>query len=179
MKKVIALALLFAISLLICGCDTMNMKLEYVDQDFIIMDSLNETKTYSYTEITKDLESGLTDKFIKKYGVEKYKSVTEGSNYTIIKSSEGVVLITFDADRKNAGSELISFSSETIEGALDNVKIGDQLSTVMEIDPLGNYDFMYASWSNYPRISYHYVGDFGYSIVYDNTTVIEISKITL
>ena len=179
MKKVIALVILATISLLICGCDTMNMQLEYVDQDFIIMDHLNKTKTYSYTEITKDLESGLTDKFIKKYGVEKYKSVTEGSNYTIIESSEGVVLITFDADRKNASSKLITFSSDTIEGALDNVKIGDQLSTVMEIDPLGNYDFMYAGWSDYPRISYHYVGDFSYSIVYDNTTVIKISKITL
>lgn len=179
MKKVIALVLLFAISLLICGCDTMNMKLEYVDQDFIIIDHLNDTKTYSYTEIMKDLKGGLTDRFIRKYNVEKYKSVIEGINYTIINSSEGGVLITFDADRKNARSELISFSSDTIEGALDNVKLGDQLSDVMEIDPLGNYNFIYASWLNYPRISYHYVGDSRYSIVYDNTTVIKISKITL
>lgn len=179
MKKVITLALLLAISLLICGCDTMNMKLEYVDQDFIIIDHLNDTKTYSYTEVTKDLESGFTDKFIRKYNVEKYKSVAEGINYTIINTSEGFVLVTYSTDRKTANSELISFSSNTIEGALDNIELGDQLSDVMEIDPRGNYNFIYASWSNYPRISYHYVGNSRYSIVYDNTTVTKISKITL
>ena len=100
--------------------------------------------------------------------------------YTVIKTSDSIYWVAFNADGSFAKNELIEFSSVDAQKSLEKVKAGDSLESVMRADDQGNYNFIYANWSEYPQISYHFFENGNcYMICYKNRIVTDIYSFTI
>lgn len=87
------------------------------------------------------------------------------SYYAVYKVSDSEWdLVYFDSERIFEGVSIIRISDGVTKKDFDGIGSGSNINDVKAIDPHGNYDFMFASWSGYPRYSYHYTED-GYKIV--------------
>ena len=86
----------------------------------------------------------------------------------------------FNPDESVSCAWIKSLSPNSEE--FDQFSVGDSFKKVMEFDPNGDYPFLYASWSGYPKISYHYTAD-EFLIVIQCTTdgkqIVEITKAPL
>ena len=57
------------------------------------------------------------------------------------------------------------------------IPIGVSVKQVQKIDPDGDYDFMFTSWSGYPQTSHHYTSD-GYAFSIDYNDAYEVVGIS-
>ena len=83
----------------------------------------------------------------------------------------------FDADERVQFAWIKSLSPNSAE--FDQLSAGDAFEKVRELDPDGDYPFLFASWSGYPKISYHYTADECLVVIHytaDGKTVEEITK---
>jgi len=131
-----------------------------------------------------EMKSFLSDQknaksFFDYFGVEYYKQVDD-YYYTILKTTKGLVLLSFDADRILTPIRMITFSSSENEASISAVKPGSSLQEVMRCDPDGQYDFLYASWSDFPTFSIHFFEDGNaFYFQYDDDIVVAIVPFTI
>lgn len=100
-----------------------------------------------------------------------------GENYLVLyRTTNGWLRLTFDSSQQYIGKEILRVSTATSK-SLSKIEIGMSVEVVQEIDPEGNYSFMYASWSGFPAISYHYTTD-GYQFFVHYNDFWQVDKIT-
>lgn len=78
-------------------------------------------------------------------------------------TDNGWVLVDFGLDEKCSGFQRISVSEKAYLQDFENIAIGTSVFEITKLDPDADYDFLYASWTEYPKVSYHYTAD-GYRV---------------
>ena len=128
--------------------------MELVDQNTILYKKCE--KEYSYKTIEKLINKRLN---MMELGccleIEHYKYSNE-SYYIVIKSDGGFIIIWFDAKMCYLSTSNILFSDDIYYASISSINVGDDLADVSVADKTGQFDFLYHSWSLYPKISYHY-----------------------
>ena len=89
---------------------------------------------------------------------------------------EMVAVLAFDANGKMIMGS--TYVTNTLKEDFEKVSIGDSLDDVREIDPCGEYLFLFTGRNDSPKLSSHYTKD-GYLIIieYDDNNII-INKTT-
>lgn len=176
MKKFL-LFLIFIIVIL-ASCDKGRNVVRLADQSTIMYTKIDTV--YDHEEVLTALGQN-EDMFVffDKFNIKQYKSISN-TNYTVLKTSNGLHLVLFDCNGKHSTINDIKFSTSENEKNLNVLKIGMTLNDVKVADPEGNYDFLLHSWQEYPQISYHFFenGD-AYCIQYLNHKISEIIFFTL
>ena len=75
---------------------------------------------------------------------------------TLYHTGKGWVVVKLGADKAQespAASDAAGAEEQKLIG------VGTSLDEIMTLDPDANYDFLYASWTEYPKISYHHTAD--------------------
>ena len=168
----IVLVYLFSFLFLFGGCSGREDRLiNWMQKENITMTKMI-TKTYSDTEIEEIVKfEGSLKKLNSAYEIE-YIRDNNGIGYKIYYWGESVVgFIGYDYFGKNPTATTFSISSSKSE--FDALIIGvDTLDSVREIDPEGNYIFLYTG-VRIPSVSGHFTSD-GYDIdiSYDDNNVI-------
>ncbi len=86
----------------------------------------------------------------------------------------------FDADDRVQFAWIKSLSPNSAE--FDQLSAGDAFEKVRELDPEGNYPFLFAGSSDFPKISSHYTADELLILIHytaDGKSIDEITKWTL
>ena len=92
----------------------------------------------------------------------------------IIPTDEGRVLVAFDETRAYRSARSINVNTNTQPSEIEKLSIGVSISEVKNIHPEGDYSFLLASWSEYPKISYHFFKDGeGYCLIYDEDNYVK------
>lgn len=155
--------------LFLCGCDRGESDM-YTKIDSKQCSLHYLTEVHNYQDVVCAVECKPTIDLLNK--TIKIDCVKEQENgYTVLlNTTEGYVLLWFDADEVYAYMKVIYFSDSQLETQLKNINIGTHLSTVQNIDPKGEYTFLYASSTQQSNVSYHYFknGTY-YKIFYDNS----------
>lgn len=157
------------------GCSSKNINdegIRIVEQDAVQYKetSLNDEELFN-TLLSKEptmlqMQQSLEDISFKQLGV---------MYYTIVKTSQNLYLVWFDETEKYCFYRIIVFSDIESKTKIDRINKGDELDSVMQADPQGGYDFLYASWSGFPQISYHFFEDgSAYEILYEDGIVSRI-----
>ena len=117
--------------------------------------------------------------FCKKTNISQYKSIN-GFRYVILKTNKGIFLILFDLDDRYTTMKQVTFSPDINRDRIASLNVGASLSSVQEADPNGQFDFLWHSWKNYPKVSYHYFesGEC-FVIKYEENVIIDIFYLTL
>lgn len=173
MKKV---AILFILALL-CGCNGVSSKLvPCSDTDLTCAELVTETVLFSdlehATKTKKSIES--LNKLMPVQCLRK-----QGTSYqAVYRTDAGWALVSFDSERLFQGISEVQISGTLEASDFEIIKIGTKVAEVKELDPSGDYTFMYASWSNYPQCSYHYTRD-GYEIAIFYDSSFSVSEILI
>lgn len=95
----------------------------------------------------------------------------------VMKTDQGWHQVFFNQDGTFAESVKMGELKSVLKDDLLKIPFGMPVKQVQEIDPDGNYNFMFSSWSGYPKRSYHYTSDgYVFSIYYNDAfEVIDIS----
>ncbi len=155
MKKLKRILFLFLVLVVFNSCAGYQKKeLTAVDQTVILYSQ--QKKTVSFKKIQEEAKKAwsLTE-FCREYQLYSYKTLANGT-YIVLNTTEGYVVVWFDSEGNNPRVQNISFSSAENYNALSNIQLGMPLDSVKKADPTGQYDFLLASWSEYPKISYHF-----------------------
>ena len=164
--------------LLQSACSKEQKNMNKVNQDIIIYTKTE--KVYDHNKIASAINRGesMFD-YLESLNIENYKAL-KNCCYTVLQTTNGLQLLMFDSDGMHGIIQPVTFSSITNKKFVENLKVGTPLKNVMEVDPDGNYDFLYHSWTAYPQISYHYFEDGNcYSIEYVNGVISNIVLFTI
>ena len=131
--------------------------MEEVGQDTIIFHQIDTVHEYEDLSQLIENRANMND-MCKALNISQYKQV-DNEYYIIVKTTEKSFRICFDSEGEYMFTITINFSPIANKEALSNLKEGARLEDVMEADPEGDYPFLYASWTLYPRYSYHYFED--------------------
>lgn len=155
MKKLThSIIILLFICLLLSSCVERGHNMELVDQNTILYKECE--KKYSHERIEKLVDKRLDLKELGRcLGIEHYKYSNE-NYYIVVKSDGGFIIIWFDANMCYLSTSNILFSDDIYYDSISLINIGDDLADVSVADKTGQFDFLYHSWSMYPKISYHY-----------------------
>ena len=100
--------------------------------------------------------------------------------YTVVRTPKHLYLVWFDEAGKYSFNREIVFSDIESKTKIESIKKGDDLDSVMQADKCGEYDFLFASWSGFPQISYHFFEDgSAYEIHYKDSVVSEVYVFTI
>ena len=100
--------------------------------------------------------------------------------YTVVRTPKHLYLVWFDEAGKYSFNREIVFSDIESKTKIERIKKGDDLDSVMQADKCGEYDFLFASWSGFPQISYHFFEDgSAYEIHYKDSVVSEVYVFTI
>lgn len=139
------------------------------------MDYIKQTISYNaLSELLKskptleELNANISLEFVRKL---------DTSYRAVMKTEQGWVQAFFNQDGTFAESVKMGKLKSVLKDDLLKIPFGMPVKQVQEIDPDGDYNFMYASWSGYPKKSYHYTSDgYVFSIYYDDAyEVMDIS----
>ena len=166
MKRRFKIVFIFCVILcLISGCRTSKedaQTLHFVDEKENCMDIVKQSVSHKILMNAVDEKLSLKD-MSKKIPLEFIREID--NNYrSIVKTEQGWVLLFFDSDGTFLRIQELGALNSTSKDDFLEVTVGMSVYDIQEIDPKGNYNFMYASWSEYPRMSFHYTSD-GYEII--------------
>ncbi len=119
-----------------------------------------------------------TQTILSRLKVAQYKSLGNNafgasSCYTVVQGSDALCILWFDMDYCYTVRQ-IRYSKQYIEPEISAIKCGTPWLDVKEMDPEGDYDYMYASWSEAAKLSFHYFeSGNGYIITYDSEREVE------
>ena len=163
--------------MLLSGCSKKTEDDTVVDQNTIIYKDAVEYDSAKVASILAEkpsipqLQEQLEHISFKEYGV---------LYYTVVKTPDRLLLVTFYSDGSFMGTRKIVFSNPTSKKALEQIEIGDPINSVMRADEEGDYSFIYASYSEFPQVSFHFFEDgHCYEIHYKNGTVTDIYTFTI
>ncbi len=128
--------------------------LKLAEQDYILYDK--EEKIHNDSEVRRAIEKGLTlYDFAAKFDIGYYKKYKQLS-YVVLQTEKRRVAVFFLESGQYDHTHDISFSKDENEEGIENLQPGVNLKEVLAKDPDGRFNFMFASWSGYPKVSYHY-----------------------
>ena len=122
-----------------------------------------------------DLEEQYAVKYIDAFHI--YDEDGEWLKTVVLFGETKYLYFCFNADAGVRSAWIKSLSPDSAE--FDRLSAGDAFEKVRELDPDGDYPFLFASWSGYPKISYHYTADECLVVIHytaDGETVEEITK---
>ena len=153
---------------------TDNVGMIEVDQQTILYTQIDSV--FDHNKVTEDLQKMKMLEFCKTYQIKNYKSIQD-TKYIVMKTTEGLLWISFDERGSYTYVVRIIFSDESSQENLENVAIGSTAETIREIDPDGQHPYSYHNWSGFPAVSFHFYenGD-SYAVFYKENTVIDIIK---
>ncbi len=171
-KRIFAMVSLLVLCSLLITYGEREYSMELVDQNIILFKQCKNT--YSYKEIKKLASQKLSlMEFGGSLGVQNYK-YNNGNYYIVIKTDEGFFILWFDSEKCYLSTDHIIFSDCSYYHSITSIKIGDDLDTVRTADKTGQFNFLYHSWSLYPKISYHYFKNGKcFVIMYDERNIVE------
>lgn len=172
MKKyvyfVLAMLLLTAIVIVVSnhGKDDPHMIIR--DSKFNSVEEVKDVISYSALASMLDYKPSLRT-LHEKFNLESIK--LEDERYIVtIQTDKNWMRIYFDSEMNYITMNEIQFSDDVELVQLQNVTLGTTLSDVMNIDPTADYSFIYASWTEYPQVSSHYLEDGNvFVFTYDNS----------
>ena len=159
------------ILLAICSCtkggSDLNIEISPSDKNLLDLTS----KTYNETELSELIKfNGSLNELNIKYPIECLRE--NNGMYRVSYLGEGsIVIFLFDGSgNKLSGS---TYSTQLLKSDFDKLVKGQSLDAVREIDPNGEYLFLYTGRNDTPKVSSHYTKD-GYliTIEYDAANVI-------
>lgn len=168
MKRIRFLLIILTI-LFLCGCNRSESD-TYLKIDSTQCSLQYLTEVHNYEDVVSAVECkptiGLLNQTIK---IDCIKEQKNGYS-VLLNTTEGYVLLGFDADEVYSYMKVIHFSDSQLETQLNNISIGTHLSTVQNIDPKGDYTFLYTSSTQQNNVSYHYFKNGTcYQIFYDDS----------
>ena len=162
------------------GCSSKNIndeEINIVGQDVILYKeaSINDDELMNTILSQKptmlQMQQGLENISFKQLGV---------IYYTVIRTPQNLYLVWFDKEERYFFNRVIVFSDVESKTKIERIKKGDDLDSVMQADKQGGYDFLYASWSGFPQVSYHFFEDgSAYEIHYEDGIVSRIVVFTI
>lgn len=132
----------------------------------------------NYDDLCVLISRGLSvDELNEQIGFGSIKTESYGYR-TTVNSDKGFVLIYFDTNQISIGHKLIQFSGQEFQANVESVECGMSVADIQKLDPDGDYTFLLSSWSQYPKVSYHFFENgLAYEIYYsDEQTVASIYK---
>lgn len=182
--KAILIITLIIVLFTACATYTDSTKSEVkISNDTVVKDEVNNTeikstnsysltKTYSNSELNNIVDFiGTLPELIKEYPTE---SIMLSDNYTHVsyRSNNKLAVLLFDELGNKYFSKLYNCTKPKSD--FDDLKQGDDIALVKEIEPEGDYSSLYASHSKIPMFSKHYTKD-GYivEIYYNESLCIE------
>ena len=179
MNKFISVLLAVFSAIVLVSCNSKEpVSMTYVEQDRILYPDLEVT--HDFSEVWDSVrQKHDVQSFIEKYQVQYYKTVNS-VDYTVIKTNEGFCVVFFGRDDIVSNIKIVVFSDTENKNKLESLSVGSTLGDAQTADPTGQYDFLSASWSGYPQISYHYFSDGDcYAIEYSDGKISNITLFTL
>lgn len=174
------LLLILVLCISLCGCNYTGEHSNYV----IIDESQNSlsyiTSSYNYEELHSILSAQPSiDKLQKLINIDFIKTTTLGYE-TLFQTDKGHILVAFSSNKQYSYRKDIHLVKDILPAVFDNIAPGTPLSKVQQIDPLGDYSFLYTGTSEAPAISNHYLesGEH-YTIYYDQTLCVTNIEKTL
>lgn len=171
-----SLFLILMVVLMLYSCakveNSLNIEISPMDKSLVDL----STKIYSETELF-ELEkfNGSLSKLNDKYPVECLRE-DNGIYRASYLGDESIVIFLFDASGNKIRA--CTYSAKLSKSDFDELDKGSLLDEVREIDPNGEYLFLYTGRNDTPKMSSHYTKD-GYLIIIeynDSNEIINISK---
>lgn len=127
------------------------------------------THTYSSEQLKEIIIFTNLEQVNEEYPIECLRKKDFGYR-AVFKGDKTVMLVDFDDNGLRIDAETVDIIKDS---GFDGLNIGDSVRNVRELDPAGEYAFLYTGDSSLPRESYHYL-DTGYvfHITYDSGNVI-------
>lgn len=109
------------------------------------------------------------------YPIQCIKRIPTGFKIMYVSDDE-ILILFFDQAGNKIFAEINHFATREI--TLQEIKNGQNVTEIQEIDPNGNFIFLYASTNDAPRESTHYTSNgYMYVVSYDeNYNVISVTK---
>lgn len=129
-------------------------------------------------------DDGNPERFMEAFGIERYKPfpdehLSAGLYYTILRTAEGLMLVTFDEETVFT-PQRITFSDSAVEARIEQLAPGASLEDVIAADPDGQFVSLYASWSEVPAFSYHFFENgTAFFLWYEDDIVVDMARFTL
>ncbi len=146
-------------------CSTVDKCIDYVKQ------------TIPYDELSELLESKPTLEELNARIPLEFVRKLETSYKAVVKTDQGWVQVFFEQDGTFFDSVEMGELKGVLKDDLLRIPIGVSVKQVQKIDPDGDYDFMFTSWSGYPQTSHHYTSD-GYAFSIDYNDAYEVVGIS-
>lgn len=174
-KLAIMLTSLVLICLVIISCKNKGDSVIFLDSNDNFLEFLEVE--YNYYEVQEAIKAKPTMKqFNKIINQRKFKKY-DGGYYTLVDTVEGLFIVGFNLDESFTGCMQISFSDELSNVDISDLTVGLSLNEVIKLDPCAQYNFLYASVKNFPKISYHFFRNGTVCVVnYDNLNRISQTK---
>ncbi len=132
------------------------------------------TNTYSDSQLSSIVQfGGSISEINKQYPIECVRKINGAYRVSYLGDCSVAVLIFDESGNKIIGNV---YSTLLLKSDFEGLNKGELLKNVQELDPNGEYLFLYTGRNDVPRMSSHYTID-GYliSIEYDSTnTVVNI-----
>ena len=109
----------------------------------------------------------------------RYLDKDADTKTVIVPGDSQVLILNYDEDGTLQSGSVHTMSRESAD--FDRISEGESIRTVMEIDPDGDYSYLFSGRNDIPKVSYHYTPD-GYciQITYDsNNEILEMVKTML
>lgn len=153
------------------GDSELNEKTCSPDQNIIELVS----KKYSDSQLLTISQLEMTmGELNKQYPIECLRKI--GTAYRVsYLGNDGVAIIYFDSSEKKILGRV--YRLHLTKADFNKLEIGQLLESVQEIDPQGEYLFLYSGSNNVPKISTHYTID-GYLITVEYDEENTISSVT-
>lgn len=162
-------AVMAAVLVIFCSCgETFDISVLVSDENANINELI--TRTYSSEQLKEMIIFTNLEQMNEEYPVECLRKI-DSSYQAIFKGDKTIMLIDFDESGLRMGSESHKVLANS-EG-FDELAIGDTIRNVRELDPAGDYLFLYTGDNSLPRESIHYIeSGYVFTITYDNGNVI-------
>ena len=151
MKKIFLCLLITMFTVTTINCNKEhNEKMVEVDQNTILYTQTNEVISYNEAAIILG-NKGLVG--LSSLGIKRFKKIGN-LKYSVVMTEEGLYIPLFSENDAFVSMIPVMFSKDI--SFMDKVELGMDLNSVRDLDPNGLYDFIYHSWKDYPKISYHF-----------------------
>lgn len=162
-------AVIAAVLAVFCSCkETFDVSGLVSDKDKNIGELI--TRTYSAEQLKEMIIFTNLEQVNEEYPVECLRKKDFGYQ-AVYRSQKTVMLVDFDEDGLRIGAQ----SHDMISGydGFDELEIGDTIRNVRELDPAGDYAFLYTDDGSLPRESIHYLeSGYVFRITYDSGNII-------
>ena len=162
-----------------CAGEAQQQPAAFVGQQTVLYTEIKGRVSEKAVSRLEDASATL-DAFCSELHIAHYKTFEEGS-YIVLKTSRGLFLVVFDENGVYESRREITFSKNDGAGFFDALRIGKTtLDDVRAAEPDGQYDYLEAGWTEFPRYSFHFFrnGE-ACRLWFENDVLTEILRFTI